>query len=103
MAKIKQEILTTPIMIKHEKGETVQMLGIKSMVCPYCHKKFFRHWRDRIVGKQITCPHCGETSVNTSNKKFELKKVESNEKKKPTTKSNAKKSSTNRKSKTTKS
>ena len=74
---IKNEIIEEkdlPIVIKHKKGEVVQMLGIKDMICPSCKKTFYRNLRDRKINKQIQCPWCENVFVNTSNNKFELKK-----------------------------
>jgi len=47
---------------------------IRQMDCLYCGKRFFRNRNDIVIDRQIKCPNCGEMHVNTSNKKFKLRK-----------------------------
>lgn len=93
-----------PITICHKVGSVAHMLNIKEVKCAYCNTNFLKHIRNRIVNEKIKCPYCKEININTSSKKFTLKKyvpkVESNEKSTPI-KKNEGKSRTSKKSKTT--
>ena len=74
---VKTEELTRddlPITIKHKINEITDVGGIKQLDCLYCNERFFRNRNDIVLNRQIKCPHCGKVHINTSNKKFKLRK-----------------------------
>jgi len=71
---------------------------IKEATCLYCKKVFFISYRMITKGRKISCGWCGREHVNKSNTKVHLVKAGENGKNEVSS-SNAKKSSTRKKSK----
>ncbi len=56
-------------------GDSVTLTTYHKVVCLYCNKVFQLNHRDMTKGREIHCAWCGEKHVNTSDKKFKLKKL----------------------------
>lgn len=59
-------------------GDSISLNTYHKVVCLYCNKVFQLNHRSMTNGREITCAWCGEKHINTSNKKFKLKKIKSN-------------------------
>jgi len=56
-------------------GDSITLTTYHKVVCLYCNKIFQLNHRDMTKGREVHCAWCGEKHVNTSDKKFKLKKL----------------------------
>ena len=56
-------------------GRSVTLNQTEKVVCLHCNKVFQLNRRDMQKGREVHCAWCGEKLINTSDKKFKLKKA----------------------------